>query len=223
MRIALIEDRLGRLEQFGGADLQSHPSVKVITGLEFDDFMVAFGKGDMRSLDDFACIASHRSALPNNVRDAIKDYCKSNRKPLVFFSGGISSSVYNDREFPFLHINARDFYSSNLTLFLEDFVESNPPNLLKFQFGERWKLTILLRLRNDIAAYLNKLEIQKHYRGSEIKPLTLSKLSINAILRPDLVTDRTHDMLSGNEYLPIPSAKLKELEGVIKRAIIESV
>lgn len=227
MKIALIEDRLGRLKQFEEVDLMAHKAVKVITGIDFDNLMVAIEAGDMNSLDEFSCIASHRSALSNTIRDTIKEYCKANKKPLVFFSGGITSSVYNDREFPFLHINSKDFYSSNLKLVLVDLTQSKSPNLLKFQFGDRWKLSMLLGIRNEIQVYLNKLEIRKHYPYVELDRSeiirSIDRLQINAELKTDLKTEKPLEFLSLPDHSSITTGQLVELVSVIKKVIINSL
>jgi hypothetical protein len=227
MKIAIIEDRLRRLEQFNGLDLRSHKSVKIITGVDFDNFIVEIGKGNMKILDDFACISSHRSALSNSIRDTIKDYCKLKNKPLIFFSGGVTSSVYDDRDFPFLHINAKDFYSSNLTMFLDDLVRSQRTNLLMFQFGRRWKLSMLLSLRNRISVYLNKIEIERRYRTVELDDSeiisSISDLRINSELIKDLVTDDKCQFLKGNEFAIITHDQLIELRNYVKKVIIETV
>ena len=227
MKIAIIEDRLRRLEQFNGLDLRSHKSVKVITSNDFDNFIVEIGKRNIKILDNFACISSHRSALSNSIRDTIKDYCKLKNKPLIFFSGGVTSSVYDDRDFPFLHINAKDFYSSNLTMFLDDFVRSQRTNLLMFQFGRRWKLSMLLSLRNRISVYLNKIEIERRYRTVELDDSeiisSISDLRINSELIKDLVTDDKCQFLKENEFAIITHDQLIELRNYVKKVIIETV
>jgi hypothetical protein len=227
MKISLIEDRLGRLKQFKEVDLMAHDAVTVITGIDFDNLMVEIETGDMNSLEKFSCIASHRSALTNSIRDAIKEYCKAKKKPLVFFSGGITSSVYNDREFPFLHINSKDFYSSNLKLVLYDLAQSKSPNLLKLQFGDRWKLSMLLSIRNEIQVYLNKLEIRRQYPsveldGSEIIT-SIGSLQINAELMSDLKAEKSLDFLTQPDYSSITPWQLVELGSVIKKVIIKSL
>jgi hypothetical protein len=227
MKIALIEDRLIRLKQFEAVDLMAHKAVKVITGIDFDNLMVEVEAGNMNSLDEFSCIASHRSALTNTIRDTIKKYCKVKKKPLVFFSGGITSSVFNDREFPFLHINSKDFYSSNLKLVLDDLTQSQSPNLLKFQFGDRWKVSMLLSIRNAIQVYLNKLEIKKQYPSVELDSseniTSIGRLQINAELMSDLKTEKSLDFLNQPDYSRITTGQLVELVSVIKKVIIKSL
>src|SRR5690606_31481224 len=118
--------------------------VSIITGTEFDNLILALQSKDTDSLDKYDCIASHRSALSNEIRDSIKEYCKIKKTPLIFFSGGITSSVFKDIDFPFLHINSKDFYSLNLKLFIDDCEVNNGINLFILQFGKRWKLSLLL-------------------------------------------------------------------------------
>ncbi|MBK6889863.1 MAG: hypothetical protein IPN25_07955 [Sphingobacteriales bacterium] len=113
MKIAIIEDKTNRLEKCTNFELAAYQSVKIITGGGFDHFLNSLEQRDTNSLAEFDCIAAHRSAMSNEIRDTVKDYCKTNNKPLVFFSGGITASVLKDNEFPFLLINSKDFYSKN--------------------------------------------------------------------------------------------------------------
>ena len=87
---------------------------------------------------------------------------------MIFFSGGITSSVLKDLDFPFLHINSKEFYSENLKLFIEAFEESNAVNLLVLQFGKKWKLSLLLNLRNNIAVALNKEALKVQFPDSKL-------------------------------------------------------
>ena len=109
MKIVIIEDRIGRLEKFTEFDIKKYETIKIITGIEFDNLLQSLEGKDTSVLDEFSCVASHRSALSNEIRDVIKNYCKAQKKPLIFFSGGITSSVFKDLPFPFLHINSKDF------------------------------------------------------------------------------------------------------------------
>jgi len=138
MKIAIIEDRIARLEQYTDFELKKCKSVSIITSLDFDNLLVSLKNNDTKPLDQYECIASHRSALSIDIRDTLKEYCRIKRKPLIFFSGGITSSVLKDLEFPFLHINSKEFYAENLKMFIEACEESNTVNLLVLQFGKKW-------------------------------------------------------------------------------------
>ena len=90
MKIAIIEDRIARLDQYTDFELKKCKSVSIITSLDFDNLLVSLKNNDTKPLDQYECIASHRSALSNDIRDTLKEYCRIKRKPLIFFSGGIT-------------------------------------------------------------------------------------------------------------------------------------
>ena len=225
MKIAIIEDRIVRLEQFTDFVLKQCKSVTIITSLEFDNLIGSLKNNDTKPLDQYECIASHRSALSNEVRDTLKEYCRIKRKPLIFFSGGITSTVLKDLDFPFLHINSKEFYSENLKLFIETFEESNAVNLLVLQFGKKWKLSLFLNLRNNIAVALNKVALKVQFPDSEIDDSELIKrvrdLQINTAIKADLVNEKTNVIFSGDDLTPVSYDQVQDIKYVIDRVINE--
>lgn len=225
MKIAIIEDRIARLEQYTDFELKKCKSVTIITGLEFDELLGSLKSNVTKPLDQYECIASHRSALSNEVRDAIKEYCRIKRKPLIFFSGGITSSVLKDLDFPFLHINSKEFYSENLKMFIEACEESNRVNLLVLQFGKKWKLSLLLNLRNNIAVALNKETLKVQFPDMEIDDNELIKrvrdLQINTAIKADLVHEKTEIIFSGDDLTPVSYDQVQDIKYVIDRVINE--
>ena len=227
MKFAIIEDRMRRLEQFVEFDIRSCKEVEIITESNFDRLILELGTKNTDSLDQYDCIASHRSALTNENRDTIKEYCRAKKKPLIFFSGGITSSVFKDMNFPFLHINSKDFYSSNLKLFIDNCLEDNSINLLILQFGNRWKLSLLLNLRNNIAVALNKHALKNENKDIDIDDSELIKrvrdLQINALIKPDLINEKTESILSSNDYASITVDQIQEIRSVINQLINKMV
>ncbi len=227
MKIAIIEDRIGRLEHHAEFDLIACNSVTIITGCEFDNLISELVTKNTNTLDKYVCIASHRSALTNEIRDFIKEYCRSNNKPLIFFSGGITSSVYKDIYFPFLHINSKDFYSLNLKLFISNFEENNDINLLILQFGIRWKLSLLLNLRNTIAVAQNKHALKISNPEIEIDDNELIRrvidLKINSLIKKDLINEKTKNILLGNELASITIEQVQEIKLSINHLINDMI
>lgn len=225
MKIAIIEDRIPRLEKYVDFDLKKCKAVTIITGLEFDNLIGALKSNDTKPLDEYECIASHRSALSNEVRDRLKEYCRIRRKPLIFFSGGITSSVLKDFDFPFLHINSKDFYSENLKMFIEACDESNGINLLVLQFGKKWKLSLLLNLRNNIAVALNKETLKVQFPDSEIDDSELIKrvrdLQISTSIKADLMNEKTKFIFSGDDLTPVSYGQVQDMKYVLDRVINE--
>ncbi len=223
MKIAIIEDRIGRLKQYTDFELKQCKSVTIITGLEFDILIGSLKSNDTKTLDQYECIASHRSALSNEVRDTLKEYCRKNRKPLIFFSGGITSSVLKDAEFPFLHINSKEFYSENLKMFISACEENNTVNLLVLQFGKRWKLSLLLNLRNNIAVALNKQVLKGQFQDIEIDDSELIKrvrdLQISSAIKADLLHEKTKGIISSDDLSAISFEQIQDIKYVLDRLI----
>lgn len=225
MKIAIIEDRIARLEQYTDFELKKCKSVTIITGLEFDNLISSLKSNDTKPLDQYECIASHRSALSNEVRDVLKEYCRIKRKPLIFFSGGITSSVLKDLDYPFLHINSKEFYSENLKMFIEACEESNTVNLLVLQFGKKWKLSLLLNLRNNIAVALNKEALKVQFPDYEIDDSELIKrvrdLQINTAIKTDFVNEKTEVLFSGDDLTPVSYDQVQDIKYVLDSLINE--
>ena len=225
MNIAIIEDRIARLEHYTDLDLKKSKSVTIVTGLEFDNLIDSLKSNDTIKLDQYECIASHRSALSNEVRDTLKEYCRKNKKPLIFFSGGITSSVLKDTEFPFLHINSKEFYSENLKMFIEACEEKSAINLLVLQFGKKWKLSLLLNLRNNIAVALNKQELKAKLQDVEIDDSELIKrvrdLQISSAIKGDLLHKKTENIFCGDDFSPVSFEQIQNIKYVIDRLINE--
>lgn len=223
MRIAIIEDRISRLEQYIDFDLRSSKIVKIITGSEFDALILLLSSNSTEELDQFDCVISHRSALTSEIRDNLKDYCMSKNKPLVFFSGGITSSVFKDIKFPFLHINSKDFYSSNLKLFIETSEQTSSINLLILQFGTMWKLSLLLNLRNKISVSQNKQVLLYSKYIVELDDDEVIKrvrdLDVNSLIKKDLLNEKTKFFLTESEYASISSEQLEDIKSAINQLI----
>jgi len=225
MNIAIIEDRISRLEQYTDLELKKCKSVSIITGNEFDDLISSLKNNDTKSLDQYNCLISHRSAMSNEVRDVLKKYCKKYIRPLIFFSGGITSSVLKDIEFPFLHINSKDFYSENLKMFIKNCEDNNNVNLLVLQFGQKWKLSLLLNLRNKIAVALNKEVLKIQYPNLEFDDNEMIRrmrdLQINTAILSDLINDKTKELFSNDDFKLVTNEQLQNIKSVIEGKINE--
>lgn len=212
MKIALIEDRIGRMNQFSEADILSFKEVTVITGKSLDELLMELNKSDATSLDSYACILAHRSALVTEQRDVIREYCIKQKKPLVLFSGGITSSIFNDGNVPFLLINSKDFYSNNFPLFVEYTKLHNEVNLLVLQFGAQWKLNLLLRLRDHV----NYMIQRSSYRW-------IRDLQINGLLKDELIEKFALEWLKKPEISVVTESEVKEFYKKLNELIIDSL
>jgi hypothetical protein len=211
MFLAIFEDRPGRMERMAVFDLHKRPEVRIFTGPDLTSIEQGFQTGEAKVLTEFTCIAAHRSALKEQSIAALKDFCKTNSKPLIFFSGNITSGIFLNPGYPFLLINSKDFYSGNLQLFIEASIGGQKLNLLILQFGRRWKLSLLLDLRNRVVVAVN--------RGGVIR---LSELNINPLIMTDLIDDSIRGLLTGNPYGAISPGQIEMLLARINHLINEA-
>lgn len=174
----IIEDRSARKEKFLDSSTKSNldaykSELTFIEGSEYTKIKENLINDAFDDLNSYAVIISHRSAFEHALLDKLKEYCKKSKKPLVFFSGGISTSYYDESSFPFLTINSKDFYSNNLIKFLEKLKSKNEVELPILQYGENWELNYLMEARNSLANYLflNKdiKQVSRNVIENEIK------------------------------------------------------
>lgn len=228
MKLMLIEDRLSRMEKYQHSDIKENSLVDIITGKDFDALLNSLKLHETGKLKNYGCIAAHRTALPDVIRESLKEFCEKYRKPLIFFSGGISSSVFKEIPFSFLNINSKDFYSANFDLFIEDMNVSKLPNLLILQFGIKWKLSLLLKLRNTISLYVSrKIMIIENIdalnnqtivnRFKMVRDLQLSDNIIN-----DLISDNEGLEFLKNPYYAFTEVDIKTLKKTVDSLIYEN-
>lgn len=228
MKFMLIEDRISRMEKYNSS-IVNIPQVDIYTGNNFEVLINSLKNNDTTILDNYVCIAAHRTALPDKIRESLKDYCMTKDKPLIFFSGGISASVLKDNPFPFLNLNSKDFYSGNFNLFCEVLEDLGMPNLLILQFGVKWKLSLLLNLRNLISVHMNRrVLVEKSIDGFENKKLVdelsmVRDLQLSKLLIKDLISENDSLVFLKNPYESINEDKLKILKRSVDNLIFNSI
>ncbi len=116
----------------------------------------------------FDMIAIHNSYLSNlGIYGEVTEYIKKSEKYLIVFSGGIPQNTILNKGQQ-LNINSTDFYTDKLPSFIESFcnesIITNP--LLKYLYGDSWKLTLLLQYRYLLWKYadIKKINVDKEYK-----------------------------------------------------------
>lgn len=150
--ILLVEDRISRMEQFINFDLSTNDAIDLKRETELVGLLKQINQNDISQLLNYKCLIFHSSSLSNIHKSNLKSFCKENNKNLVFFSGGITSSFYQDSDFPFLNINSKVLYKDNLKYFIDNFDPHNV-NLLMLQYNDKWDLNILLNTRNKLVKF----------------------------------------------------------------------
>jgi hypothetical protein len=158
-KIVIIEDRTARKEKFLNRSIlieleKFKPDILFLEGTDYTKLKSELDNDELDFLTQFSVIITHRSAFEHALLDKIKDHCKKSKKPLVFFSGGISTSYYDETNFHFLTINSKDFYSNNLIYFLKKVKEGGDIELPILQYGVNWELNYLMEARNSISSFI---------------------------------------------------------------------
>jgi hypothetical protein len=157
MRVILIEDRTVRKELFlsrSEIDFTKYNFFKEVPPEGYTQLKSELKTGDLSFFKGCDVILTHKSAFTLNEQDALSALGKS----VVYFSGGISQSFYLEFPSPTLHINSSEFYSSNLVYFLEKIATTGEIEMLILQFGQKWKLNLLLNLRDKLKQMLYRNE-----------------------------------------------------------------
>lgn len=150
-KILLIEDRIERQELFSRE-----------SGFDFayySNFLDNRTSLDGVELEHYSTIICHRSAFgdsDSNVLDNFKDHCKKTQAQLVFFSGGISSTFYSYKDYEFLLLNSKSFYSHNLQIYLDDVLEKGNSNLRLLAYGKNWKINLLLNTLAKVNLFISE-------------------------------------------------------------------
>lgn len=154
-KILLIEDRYKRQANFldqNYIDLSNYPNILDNTINEAAANILEDITNNSFDFSIYDIVICHKSVQNNTiVLSNLKEYCKTNQKTLILFSGGISVNYYDNSEFEYLELNSKTFYSQNLVLFLEA-VKDETEDIMMLCYGEHWK-------QNIVASILEKTNL----------------------------------------------------------------
>lgn len=155
MKILLIEDRVEKRQQ--------KLLKKYETNLdEYEDILKQVEKEEElqeENLSNYNMIICHKTAFDGNFTNVIKDNALKNKIPLVFFSGEIDNSSYQNIDYEFCQVNDELFYK-NIKLFLDD-VKNDNLNVLILSYGKLWKLNILCNVLEKLNILIEKNRDEK--------------------------------------------------------------
>jgi hypothetical protein len=103
------------------------------------------------NVESYDIIAIHRSyVMSHECYDYMHNMIRKDGKYVIFFSGGNNQYVLEESG-RLLTLPVTDFYSQNLYPFCEELSREDDIRLMKLIYGiERWKLPILLKIRDLI-------------------------------------------------------------------------
>ncbi len=218
--ILLIENRTERQQLFmedREIDLDSYSDIlDNMTGKRFNPLWKEL-KNDTFDLDRYSVIISHKTAFEDDnieILSKLENYCKSNDKPLILFSGGIDANYYNKSEYETIEINSKVFYSNHLKLFLEN-IREGKRNLLILIYGDRWKLNILMNI-------LEKINLFIENNTKEMIVFNRFVLDTAYVYLGDLNLDIYEPIMEGNKISINEIQKIRlDIENHIKRVAID--
>lgn len=144
MKIVIIDDRKERKKQH----LTDDEIERLNTLCEIRENMPLH-----QDFEEYSLLAIHESLLKeSNLYNEIVEYTKRKRKYLILFSGGITQNGIYDSG-AIMKINSADFYLK-ITSFLTHYSkEAMEYPLLRFLYGDEWRVPLLLRYKNLLWKY----------------------------------------------------------------------
>ena len=152
MKIIFLEDRPDRQKQFLPNKSEDVEKLKNIDGLFLPDvneckkIVEQINNQNYIIASETRLIFVHRSIIKNMGISYLNNQCKSKKIKLVYYSGGIRQSIFNNDGFEQLNLNSSDLYSDLLIPFCEKFIKESNTSLLEV-FHKDWKLTYLMLYR----------------------------------------------------------------------------
>lgn len=144
MKTIIIDDRKERKKQH----LTTDEIEKLKTLSDISETILPF-----QELEGYSLIAIHESLLTeNNLYNEIVSFAKNNEKLLILFSGGIMQNCILESG-KILKIISSEFYNKITAFLLKYSKENIEYPLLKFLYGEEWKLPLLLKYKNLLWKY----------------------------------------------------------------------
>jgi hypothetical protein len=212
-KILLIEDRGTRQKEFEEKSkifLNSYSNiVDNMIGDRYTTLLSQIKDGSF-DFEKYDVIMSHESAFGSDNAKVLS-ILESCQKPLVYFSGGISTTYYSNIEHEYAGLNSRKFYSQNLKLFLDEYSKGNL-NLLLLCYGSNWKLYIILETLEKTNLFINnnidEVEVRYKKLSSEVDFILLDSL------------DFSYRKPNKNEKL-IKLEEIKQISRSIKEYILE--
>jgi hypothetical protein len=207
MKILLIEDRPTRQYEFTrdfNRNIETFSILKNICGEdEFHSFKEKISN-QITCFDNYSVIMIHRSALSSDERITLLNYVNEKSKTLVFFSGGISSTLLQKiGKGQLLTINSRDFYSENLVLFLEN----SGQDILELAFGKHWKLNLLIGVSEKMTYYCMSY-VTKKPTQVVLDDLDLPQLILDTYIKLESSLVEKEQLLSINQAIQADIKKL---------------
>jgi hypothetical protein len=179
MKILFLEDRPDRQKLFlpnGSKDVELIQEIKELKMPEVNECKYIFeqlNEGKYVFESSVKLVVAHRSSLNGNGISYLNENCKTNQMKVIYFSGGLNQTTYNNDGFEQINLNSSDFYSDLLIPFLNEFIQDTDKTVLEV-FNKNWKLSYMflyqqLKANYEIETDDNGLLSPKQVLGNKIK------------------------------------------------------
>jgi len=166
-------------------------------------------------------IVTHKSAYDKDnikILDILKNHCKTHKKSLVLFSGGVDKNYYDNLDYELIVTNSKVFYSKNLQLFLESY-RQNHHQLLMLIYGERYKLNIALNIFESLSLYIEKNKGQETINYKKLVK-AMSEANVDIELLEDI---QFEFQIEKNKFNKVAFENIVTLQKNLEQYIKESI
>jgi len=164
-KVILIEDRPGRQSQFlSKNEIEQLQAVNGLSTSKTDETNKLISEIDHSAFDllsDYQLIIIHRSALSDMGINSLNSYCKSTKKDLIYFSGGITQCNYYNDGYNLLNISVSELYNKSLSTTIRDYIEGKVQHLLEIVYGRSWRLSTMLCYRQWLTSNVGDIDLEK--------------------------------------------------------------
>ena len=157
MKILIIDEKKTRREELASVNEEVNNTLKncdqlhILTGNECNTFIEGVRSNNKTfNMAEYAIICCHHTFV-EKIEDQLKEICRKNSIPLIFFSGRYSYSYMSDNV---LQLSVDKFYTQALPCIVQDIKAENPLILEKIEFGEDYEVAILMNTRNKLIEWL---------------------------------------------------------------------
>lgn len=201
MKILIVDDRKSRREMFASYNpslctlLSNHNDIlDFVEGNDCQKFIEDARKNKL-DLAGYGLLCCHYTFV-GVVESKILGACDKFNINLVFFSGQHTTSFFtHSNKVKILNMSAEHFYNNALEFLVKDAKENRLPSLIKAEFGNDYKLAILMNVREVLVEWR-----EKHCAAEDYTMLGIED-EILEIIACQTLTDCIHSEAQYDEIL----------------------
>jgi histidinol phosphatase-like PHP family hydrolase len=186
--------------------LKNCDQLHILTGNECNTFIEGVRSNNKTfNMAEYAIICCHHTFV-EKIEEQLKEICRKNSIPLIFFSGRYSYSYMSDNV---LQLSVDKFYTQALPCIVQDIKAENPLILEKIEFGEDYEVAILMNTRNKLIEWLESEDDTRTYSELDLDSYVL-ELADNASLTECVHEDKEYNPTLLREQINSISSLIKQ-------------